>query len=134
MSRATADQQWRSAKKGERELERMKSGRVCHRVPFWAVHVHGFNRLGWWGWDPLNSRWVSAPYGLPFAYAQNLREALQFICWYAAGHGPTVVNWLDLYGREGIGGQLSHFVRRSVGLFPESVALQRMLTGQFPQR
>jgi hypothetical protein len=40
---------------------------------------------------------VSAAYGLPFAYAGNLREALEFIDWHRFPDKRFTVNWMGLY-------------------------------------
>lgn len=97
MSTAQSDQQWRTAKRGERELLRDSRRRICHRVPVWVVQLHGFNDVGWWGWDPLNERWVSGVYGQAFAYGQNLHEALEWINWRRKRLHPGTVDWLGLY-------------------------------------
>jgi hypothetical protein len=72
-------------------------GAICYRVPTYIVQLHGLNLVGWFGWDPLNEKWVSAPFGLPFAYARSLHEALAFICWREKPRGREVTEWLQLY-------------------------------------
>lgn len=107
MSTSPYHQQWRTARRGQLELLRDRAGRICHRVPVWVVQLHGHNDVGWWGWDPLNERWVSAPYGVAFGYHSSLHEALEFINWRRHRLNPCTHNWLGLYPLNSVYARLS---------------------------
>lgn len=133
MNQEQPDQQWIRASKGNRVLERDSKRRICHRVPVWAVHLHGYNLIGWFGWDPLNERWVSGPYGLPFAYASGLREALEFIDWHKDRRAPETVDWLKLYPRNSTVFRLSSANRRFVAQLITPLSLATRATRSTPK-
>jgi hypothetical protein len=89
-------------------------GRICYRVPTYIVQLHGLNLVGWFGWDPLNERWVSAVFGGSFAYARSLHEALLFIQWREKPRGREVTMWLQLYENRDYLQRLSVIQRRAL--------------------
>ena len=119
-------QQWRQASMGTRVLERAGDGVIIHRVPTYVVQLIGANSVGWFGWEPLNSRWVSSPYGLPFAYAKTLREALQWIHWERQPSERFTIDWLQAYPHASSYGCLTLEQRkRLAALLDDGVPLSR---------
>jgi hypothetical protein len=114
------EDQWRRASMGTRVLERSEEGAVIHRVPTYVVQLVGANQVGWFGWDPLNMRWVSAPYGLPFAYQKNLHEALEFIDWAQSPRERFTIDWLSAYPHASSYGCLTLQQRRHLAHLLES--------------
>jgi len=98
--------------RGERTMHVSGEGKICYRVPTYIIQLHGLNQVGWFGWDPLNERWVSAFFAFPFAYARTLHEALLFIQWREKPNGREVTKWLQLYGHHHYLQQLSLHERR----------------------
>jgi len=92
------ERQGYTLQRGPRTMHVSREGRICYRVPVSVVQVHGLNRFGWWGWDPLNERWVSAMWGEPFIYGVSLRESLEWIQWRRSRGNNECLDWLKLYG------------------------------------
>jgi hypothetical protein len=86
-----------TARMGKREIRKESNGRLSFRPPSWVIQLHGFNHVGWFGWDPLNERWVSAPFGVAFGYGRSLREALNFIDWYKNLEATSVIDFIRAY-------------------------------------
>lgn len=113
-------QLWRTAQMGHRQIERDDSGEIVHRVPTSIVQLIGANSVGWFGWEPLNDRWVSATYGLPYAYAKNLRAALEWINWFDHPTSAFTINWLQAYPHASSFGVLTVEQRRRIAEIIES--------------
>lgn len=113
---------------GGREFVKSVDGRLTFRVPAHVVQLHGFNNCGWFGWDPLNFRWVSCPYGLPFAYQENLREALAFIDWATHTSSRGTIDWLKAYPQGSSLGLLSLWDRMELAQLLEYSNPKRLTT------
>jgi len=114
MDRHAQQTQAFTVKMGGREIRRGRDGRQCFRVPAYIVQLVGFNGCGWFGWDPINLRWVSAPYGLPFAYAESLRGALAFIDWGRKVSERCTIDFVRAYPSGSSLGALSMEMRQQL--------------------
>jgi len=112
--------EWKSAQMGIRKLERATDGGIIHRVPTYVIQLIGANLVGWFGWDPLNERWVSSPFGLPFAYQSSLRSALEFIDWEKCPRERFTINWLAAYPHASSYGVLTVAQRKQIAFIIDS--------------
>lgn len=86
-----------TVKMGATERQKVTDGSLIFRVPSFAIELHGYCRGGWFGYDPINQKWVSAAFSSRFEYRQSLNEALKVIKWRHFVTSRQCINWIDAY-------------------------------------